>query len=246
MNNHPLAWWGGSALLAFTVLHTDSGWVAVSSMVLCTALVISNRSSNSWFRSFEYAAKLAVVIFLVRMTIGVMIGVPMPGRVLFRLPEISLPWWLVGIRVGGDVTSQRLFSTFHESLVLISLIFIFSTANSLVSPHRLLNTFPRAIYNVATSLVIATSAVPQLVASVLRIQTAKRLRGQRHRGVRAWRSIALPLFEESLERAIDLSAAMEARGYGQTRNITRYRQITWQISDSLLLACAAIPLVVLW
>ena len=52
---------------------------------------------------------------------------------------------------------------------------------------------------------------------------AQRLRGQNIRGLRAWRGIALPLLEESLERALDLATAMESRGYGYHGKTSKYR-----------------------
>lgn len=246
MNRHPIAWWICSGLIAATVLHTSRAWIALGAIAFVTTLVLSVQSRDYWYRSFAMSVKLAAIIFIFRMVIGLIIGVPMPGRTLFRLPEITMPSWLVGIRIGGDVTSQRLLTTLHEALILVSLVVIFGAANSLVSPRRLLNTFPQAFYAMGTALVIATSTVPTIVSSISRIKAARRLRGLPETGFAAWRDMATPLFEESLERAIDLSAAMEARGFGYRKNITRYRPISWTFYDSALIACAAIPLAVFW
>ncbi len=58
----------------------------------------------------RWALRFALIAFSLRMAIGFIIGVPMPGTALFSIPQIRLPEFLVGIRVGGDVTSHRLFS----------------------------------------------------------------------------------------------------------------------------------------
>jgi len=83
----------------------------------------------------RWALRFALIAFTLRMAIGFLIGVPMPGTVLFSLPQIKLPEFLVGIRVGGDVTSQRLLSALDEALLLVALILVFAGANALSNPH---------------------------------------------------------------------------------------------------------------
>jgi hypothetical protein len=97
------------------------------------------------------------------------------------------------------------------------------------------------IYEFGVATVIATSALPNLVQSVARIRRARALRGDEKP---SWRSIALPLLEDSLSRSLDLAAAMDARGYGVSRKRSRYRRITWQGLDTAIVLWAAIALVV--
>ena len=155
----------------------------------------------------------------------------MPGTVLFQIPEIALPSWMVGIRIGGPVTSQRLTTAVTEALMIATLILLCGAASSLASPHRLIRSLPKAMFNLGVTLSVATSVLPQTVKSVARIQSAKRLRGQNIRGLRAWRGIALPLLEESLERALDLATAMESRGYGYHGKTSKYRAQKFQLVD---------------
>lgn len=246
MKRHPLAWWGCCALLAIFVLHSDSAIYATVISLALAVLVLLSRESSYWYRSFAFTLRIAVLLFLIRMSVGIVIGVPMPGRTLFRLPEIHLPSWLVGIRLGGEVTSQRLLTTFHECAILISLVLIFGAANALVSPRSLMKTFPRALYNVSTTILVATSTLPQLVRSFSRIKNAQRLRGQSHSTITSWRKVSVPLLEESLERALDLATAMEARGYGYMKNVSQYRPLIWRIHDSILLSSALAVVVVFW
>jgi energy-coupling factor transporter transmembrane protein EcfT len=49
-------------------------------------------------------------------------------------------------------------------------------------------------------------------------------------------SIALPLLEESLSRAIHLAQSMESRGYGTSKVRSRYRPIPFKKIDSLYLS----------
>jgi energy-coupling factor transport system permease protein len=87
---------------------------------------------------------------------------------------------------------------------------------------------------------VALSFAPQLVADVGRVRTARRLRGRPDRGLRALGGSAMPVFEGALERAVDLAAAMDSRGYGRTRPMSRRDQITARA----LIICSLIALTI--
>jgi energy-coupling factor transporter transmembrane protein EcfT len=53
-----------------------------------------------------------------------------------------------------------------------------------------------------------------------------------------FRSIITPVLEESIERAIDLSAAMESRGFGYGKKPTRYRPEKFENQDLLIISIA--------
>jgi energy-coupling factor transporter transmembrane protein EcfT len=167
--------------------------------------------------------------------VGVLIGVPIPGTRLFSVPILPLPSWIAGIRIGGVVTQERLLSSIHEGLIIIAVICLFGAAVSLTSPHKLLRVTPVVIYEFGVATVIATSALPQLVKSVGRIRRARTLRGDENP---SWRSIAIPLLEDSLSRSLELAAAMDSRGYGVSRKRSRYRPIAWQQIDSAVVISA--------
>jgi energy-coupling factor transporter transmembrane protein EcfT len=97
---------------------------------------------------------------------------------------------------------------------------------------------PIYFYEFGVTIVIAASALPQLVHSVSRIRQAQFLRGQSLRGLKSWRRIAIPLLEESLARSLDLAAAMDSRGYGISRKRSRYRPIKWRAVDASVIASA--------
>jgi energy-coupling factor transport system permease protein len=75
---------------------------------------------------------------------------------------------------------------------------------------------PAALYEVGVAVVVAMTFAPQLVQDVGRVRTARRLRGRPDRGVRALAGSVMPVLEGALERAVDLAAAMDSRGYGRT------------------------------
>jgi len=194
-----------------------------------------------WAKSFWFSLKIGVFILIIRTIVGVLIGVPIPGTKLVTVPIVPLPHWLAGIRIGGVITQERLLSSIHEGLIIISVISLFGAAVSLTSPHKLLRVTPVAIYEFGVATVIATSALPNLVQSISRIRRARALRGDEKP---SWRSIALPLLEDSLSRSLELAAAMDARGFGVSRKRSRYRPITWHGVDSAIVLTSALVLAV--
>lgn len=235
---HPLTWWLWAFALAVAVVRFDSTWFTVSCVGVVMVIVFTCREDAPWAKSFDFTLKLSAWILFIRTVIGVSIGVPIPGTELFRLPILPLPSWMPGIRIGGSVTSERLGSSLSEGFLICAIIVIFGAAASLTSPHRLLRVLPIYVYEIAVSVVIASSVLPQLVTAIKRIRMAQRLRGQRTKGFQSWKQIAIPLLEESLARSLDLAAAMDSRGYGVSRQRSRYRPITWQVKDSLVLISA--------
>jgi hypothetical protein len=66
--------------------------------------------------------------------VGILIGVPIPGRTLFSLPILHLPSWMPGIRIGGAVTLERLSSSLHEGIIIATLLALFGGRNFFDEP----------------------------------------------------------------------------------------------------------------
>ena len=236
---HPLTWWIWSLLLVGAVISANSSWLAGISIAGATILVWQFAADAPWARSFWFSLKIGAFILIIRTLVGLLIGVPIPGTKLFELPILPLPSWLAGVRIGGVITQERLFSSVPEGLIIVAVISLFGAAVSLTSPHKLLRVTPIVIYEFGVATVIATSALPNLVQSISRIRRARLLRGDENP---SWRSIALPLLEDSLSRSLELAAAMDARGYGVSRKRSRYRPISWQGIDSAVVLAAVLIL----
>ena len=237
---HSFAWWGWASILGITIFLFDDSLYAASIVVASTLVVQRFKREHPWSRSFSMAMRFIAVIVAIRLFIAVVIGVPIPGTTLITLPTIVLPEWIAGIRIGGPVTLERLSTTLGEVMIIVGIVAVIAAATSLTSPHRLIRAIPLAFYQLTLILTVATSVFPQLVTSIRRIKLARRLRGQEPTGISQWRKIAMPLLEESLERSLDLAAAMESRGFGQRIRRTRYRPEKWNRVDSLLIVTAVI------
>jgi len=228
---HPLTLWVSAILLAVGVVALDNAWIAIAIVGAVALLVYLRRDGSPWQASFNLSLRIGATILAIRTIVGILIGVPIPGTVLFKIPILDLPSWMPGIRVGGSVTLERLSSSLHEGVIIATMIALFGAATSLTSPHKLLRVTPSFIYEIGITLVIATSVFPQLATSARRIRTAQKLRGIENIRIR---SIAIPLLEESLSKSLQLAAAMDARGYGISRKRSRYRPQQWLMRDNYI------------
>ncbi len=239
---HPLAWWIWAGSIAIALAKASSVPLALST-VGAVAIVVWRKSENApWSKSFQWSLKLGMWVIAIRTLTGILIGVPTAGRILFAIPQIPLPTWMPGIRIGGAVTLERLMATAHDGIIIASIIALLGAAASLASPHRLLRSLPVMVYEFGVAVVIATSVLPQLVTSSVRIREAQRLRGQDVKGLKNWRRMALPLLEDALSRSLDLAAAMDSRGYGFSKKRSKYRPNRWRIAEYSLCLAALIIL----
>lgn len=214
---HPWAWWAWAIGCGVAVSLASNPLLLVGVVAAVCFVVLQRRTDDPWARSLKLYFALAGIIIAVRLVFQVVIGGLREGTVLFRLPEIALPAWAAGIRLGGPVTVEGLVYTAVDAGRLASLLICIGAANALANPKRVLKNVPAAFHQVATALVIAVSVAPQLVSSVLRVRRARRLRGGTARGVRGVVSIIVPVLEDAIDRSMALAAGMESRGYGRTR-----------------------------
>ena len=234
---HPLTLWISLIAIAVGVVVSSNVYCAMVAIALTAIIVRAFKQDGPWGRSYRWSIVAATYLLLVRLLTSILIGVPRPGRTLFTIHQFHLPTWMPGIRIGGPVTLERIQSSLHEALIIATIILIFGAANSVTSPHKLLRILPISLYQVGVALTIATSALPQFVTSASRIRDAQYLRnGKRPKLI----SIAIPLLEESLSRALHLAESMESRGFGLSRKRTRYRPILFTPRDGALVSIAAL------
>ena len=231
---HPLTFWAIFTALAVAVVISDSVVCAALALGGAAFIVLLNKQDGPWSKSFQWSLVAGLYLLSIRAITGIIIGVPRPGKTLFEIPRIHLPTWLPGIRIGGPVTWERLSSSLHEGVIIATVIALFGAANSVTSPHKLLRVLPSRIYQLAVTMVIATSVFPQLIASISRIRSAQFIRSGKKPRIA---SVALPLLEESLGRSVNLAESMEARGFGQSSQQSRYRPIHYSPRDLVFMLC---------
>lgn len=221
---HPLAWWFWGISLAIATSRTVNFWLLAIIILATMVVTFSRRSRDPWASALTIGIKIACVALLLRMLIAIVFSVPGDGRVLFSLPRIQLPQWLAGIFLGGAVTSERLSFVFMESLTIFALVVTLAGASSLANPKQTLRSLPGILHEAGVALIIATTLIPHFAMSVKRIGEARKLRGDEKRF--SFKRSVIPLFEESLERALIMAESMEARGYGhKSAGSTGYKKI---------------------
>lgn len=217
---HPGAWWLWAIGLATVASRTRNPLLLLLVLGVAGYVVSARRSSAPWARAFVVFLKLGIVVITIRTVAQILLAAPLPGTVLFAVPELPLPAWAAGITFGGKVTAPSVMAAVTEGLRLATVLACIGAANALANPKRLLKTLPAALYEVGVALVVALSFAPSLVTSVQRIRAARRLRGRPDRGIRGMVSVAMPVLEDALARSLSLAAAMDSRGYGRRAAVT--------------------------
>lgn len=222
--------------MAVVASLTMNPLVLVLLIAVLVLVVTARRGDSPFARAFKYYVILGAVIIAVRVVLHVLVGLKFGSIELLRLPTVDLPSWAAGITLGGTIYLEGLLRAVNEGLRLATIIICIGAANALANPKRLLRTFPAALHDIGTALVVAVSVAPQLAESVVRVMRARRLRGDHRRGLRGIKHIAIPVLHDTLERSIHLAASMDARGYGRRQESDpRAERITTAVTFSGLI-----------
>ncbi|MCT7351292.1 energy-coupling factor transporter transmembrane protein EcfT [Streptomyces sp. 15-116A] len=217
---HPGAWWLWSLSLGTAATRTTNPLLLTLLITVSAYVVATRRPDAPWARSYGAFVKLALAVLLIRLLFAIVLGSPIPGtQVILTLPEVPLPDWAQGIRLGGRVTAEGLTYALYDGLKLATLLICVGAANALANPSRLLKSLPGALYEMGVAVVVALTFAPNLIADVQRLRAARRLRGRPDNGIRGLLHVGLPVLEGALERSVALAAAMDARGYGRTAQV---------------------------
>jgi len=211
---HPVAWWIWAVGAAVVVTRTRNPLTLV---LVATALVVvaaRRHRGGAGRAAIRVFVVLGLAVIALRVVLTVLLGAEQPGTVMFTLPSVPLPGFMVGIELGGPVTAETLLAAFYEGLRLAVLLVCFGVANAVASPYRLVRSLPPVLHEVGVAVTVGVCLAPQLVVSVGRVRTARRLRG-RPGGVRGLRYLLLPVLDGALERALDTASSMDTRGYGR-------------------------------
>ena len=212
---HPVAWWLWALALAAAASRTLNPILLAAIIAVAALVVASRRPQAPWAGSFRAFMWLGLFVLLVRVGFEVLFGAPIPGTTVMTLPEITLPSWMAGTRLGGAVTLEAIVLALYSGLQLVAILACVGAANSLANPTRLLKSVPGALYEAGVAVVIALTLVPSALVHLGQVRDARRLRGQSTRGLRASARIGGAVLTGALERSLSLAAAMDSRGFGR-------------------------------
>ena len=144
-----------------------------------------------------------------------------------------------------DVTREELHNGLFQGLRLTAVALAFAAYALLLDHDRLVQAAGFARRSVL-ALALATRLVPTLERDAAGLVEALRGRGVEVRGLRGRARLLSPLLAGSLERALNLAEAMEARGFGRP-GATRAPRPGWTVVDrAALLGALAVVVGALW
>jgi energy-coupling factor transport system permease protein len=229
---HPLAWcaWATAALAAAFI---DRNPFLQALLLLIVINVFIPYRGGHRIRTWKIGLALAVVPVVFSLALS-----RFGTHVLFTLPAIPI--------IGGRWTLDAAVFGASTGAALLLTVAIFAVLQATVRSADLLAILPRPFYRAGTTVALALAFAPKTVASLQSIREARQLRGQRA-GLRSAPQLLLPLLLTTLERALQYSESLDARGFGSRRR-SRYRPVPWTIPDVLVvvgsLSAAAAILVV--
>jgi len=211
------------ASLAAAALVADREWVVASIAVLLLAACLKAPRARRW-PYLVGALGSALSVFLLSPLVS-----QQGSHVLWEGPRIPV----VGLL---DVTSEELATGGVQALRLAAVGLAFAAYVLLLDLDRLLQAAGFARRSVL-AVGLATRLVPTLERDAAGFIEALRGRGIEVRGMRGRARLLSPLLAGSLERALNLAEAMEARGFGRAGR-TRAPGLPWSRLDRLALGAA--------
>jgi energy-coupling factor transport system permease protein len=221
---HASTWWLWAVCAAFSI-SIQANLVLVL-LIIAVSIWIANSlivDAKNW-KSFLVMTKIAFFIFTTRVLLQIVLGVPVGNEIILRLPQVNLPDWISGLRIGGIVTLESLSASLNDSLRLSGLIVVIATAVSLTTTSRVIQQLPVAFHELGMVIIIAFTFLPHLFADVQRIRQASRWRGQETGRIRSISNNLVSICESALERSVRLAAALTVRGYGNATSNQNWRR----------------------
>jgi energy-coupling factor transporter transmembrane protein EcfT len=227
--------WMTWALAAAACVELAPNPVYVALAIGIAGLAVSlHARPGPYARAFPILVGVGVFFAVARMVLTVLTthGV---GHVLFTAPEFTLPRLLGGFTVGGTIELPVMLQSLAEGFAIVGVMAVFGAFNSVVSHSELVQSTPRAFYEVGLVVVVALAFVPSTLAAIADVREADRARtgGRVVRRGRLLRQI-VPVLELGMERAVTLSESMDARGFARAGAGPRDRVAGWCGVTSLL------------
>ncbi|MGG3561294.1 energy-coupling factor transporter transmembrane protein EcfT [Neobacillus rhizosphaerae] len=181
---------------------------------------------------------LKPVLWLVLFTLALQLFFTKQGDLLYQWGPIKI--YEEGVRQGIFISLRFFFLILMTSLLTLTTtpIEITDGLETLLHPLKKIH-FP--VHEMALMMSISLRFIPTLMQETDKIMKAQMARGVEFSSgpfrerIKAVIPLLIPLFVSSFKRAEELAIAMEARGYRGGEGRTKYRQLEWQLGDSLQL-----------
>jgi len=231
-----LAW--GATIIVLSLIFDHPLYI----LVILISVAILLKSANVW-REWTSVLKLSLWLGASIIIINALVSYH-GNHVLvvapFTLPVLGRPMITLEAIAFGAVMAVKL-------LVIIS---AFAFINLTVHPDDIMSFLLKIKLPYKSVLVtsLSTRFIPCLIEDVQRINDAYRTRGvlldtgNWFRWLKNRAGIIIPLLSNSLDRAVQVAEAMEARAFGTGQKRTFYKGIKLSPMDLVILAFALLPL----
>ncbi|CAM3851158.1 energy-coupling factor transporter transmembrane component T family protein [Cytobacillus oceanisediminis] len=192
---------------------------------------------------------LKPVLLLVIFTLFLHLFLTKEGEVIFQFGWLTI--YEEGLRQGVFISLRFFLLILMTSILTLTTtpIEITDGLESLLAP---LNKIKFPVHELALMMSISLRFIPTLMQETDKIMKAQTARGVDFASgpikdrVKAIIPLLIPLFVSSFKRAEELAVAMEARGYRGGEGRTKYRQLSWGLKDTGMLALLAALTLVLF
>jgi energy-coupling factor transport system permease protein len=213
---------GALALTGALYLHPLILGAALAAIILVAVLAGVGREI---VRSLRFALPFALLIAIINPLVY-----PEGDTLLFRGGEV------LGREI--DITLEATAAGVFNGLRVIVIVTAFGLMSAAVDPDELLRMFRRVSYRSALTATLATRLVPVLARDAGRMSDAARCRPQPPGRL----AVARAAVAGALDRAVDVAAALEVRGYalgGRTRRRARpWSRHDWRVAAAALVVAA--------
>jgi energy-coupling factor transport system permease protein len=216
------ALWVAALSLATLLLDHPLALLALLAAVLCAGA--GARVGRSLARSMRTAA----IVWLPIVAVNVLVS--RDGLTVFaRLGDL-------GPFGQGDLTLEAVVFGAVIALKVMLLILITTLASLSVDPDEALRILRRLSFRSALTASLATRMIPVLAADAQRLAEAQRTRPEgTPRGARGRVALLRAVIGGSLDRAMDVAATLEVRGFASARRAPRLSR-PWSRHDFAFLA----------
>ncbi len=206
---HALAWlaWLASILVVLTITRNPLYLGIVLAWIALVTVAVRRTTDSETSAQAVNISPVRFGLFVIAVSAAFNgLTVHFGSTILFTIPE-QIPL------IGGPVTLEAIVYGALNGVVIAGLFAAFLVMNRALSVRELVQLIPRAYYPVAVVVSIAITFVPTTLRQFRQIREAQAVRGHRMRGLRSWLPLFIPLLTGGLERALQLSEAMMARGF---------------------------------
>lgn len=224
----------GALLILLITVFFDAGFIGYG--ILGIFVLIVALLSKMKFSQIVKAIKPMIIMMLFLMFFN-----------LLFIQRGNLLWQIGFIKIYDTALFQTLYIFIRLILIIIMTTVLTATTKPLdltLGIEHLLSPFKKVgfpTHEVAMMISIALRFIPTLMEETQRIMKAQASRGVDFSEgtlkdkIMSIVSLIIPLFISAFQRAEDLANAMESRNYNPDAKRTRYKQLHWQLADTISL-----------